>query len=230
MPLSVDAHGKGSAVIAASQTTGATLGGSATQLFVGVVWQGGGATITDVAWNGVSLGSALITRGFGSGLDTHASLYAMKSPASGTHDIVVTASASPGGGLQTYYLSTTGGDTTTGWRAAVGRQDADGAGPGVTDAGWTSDDMEIHLAAVWESVIIFDAGETAQTDDNITGSNWSAGMSYKLTNGTVGCTDATSGGGFYAECAVAAIPAASGGGGSPSPVVIGKRLQGFIYS
>lgn len=211
----LDVHSKGTIAIATSHTTSVTLSGSATQLFIGVAWGGGGATISSVTWNGVSVGAALVSKDFGAGLDDHVALYAVKSPATGTHDIVVTLSTTPGNGVNVYYLSLTGGDTATGWRTATGRSDADGSGPGLTDANWVSTDFEIHLAAVWQTTITFDAGETAVQDNNITGSSWSAGLSYKTTSGTVGCTDES----FYAECAVAAI---SGSAGTSAPMFRGS--------
>lgn len=209
MALAVDVHGKGTATIASSQTTSATLGASATQLFVGVVWGGStDRTISSVTWNGVSMGAALAKKNTGAGLNHHSAVYGLKSPDTGTHNIVVTFSGTPGDGHNTYYLSFTGGDTTTGWRTSTGRQDSDGTGPGLTDGNWASGDYEVHVANTYASTITFDAGETVQQDNNIGGSNLSGGMSYKSSSGTVGCTDAS----FYSEVAVAAIPASGGGG------------------
>lgn len=215
--LAVDVHGKGTADIASSQTTSATLGASATQLFVGVAWGGStDRTISSVTWNGVTM-TEIIKKNTGAGLNHHSAVYGLTSPATGTHNIVVTFSGIPGDGHNTYYLSFTGGDTTTGWRTSTGRQDSDGTGPGLTDANWTSGDYEVHVANVYAATITFDAGETAQQDNNIGGSNLSAGMSYKSSSGAVGCTDAS----FYSEVAVAAIPSSGGGGSARSLMLLG---------
>lgn len=214
--IAVDVHGKGTVGIASSQTTSATLGASATQLFVGVVWGGStDRTISSVTWNGISM-TEILKKTTGAGLNHHSAVYGLNSPATGTHDIVVTFSGTPGDGHNTYYLSLTGGDTTTGWRTATGRQDSDGTGPGLTDGSWASGDYEVHVANVYAATVTFDAGETVQQDNNMGGSSLSGGMSYKSSSGTVGCTDTS----FYSEVAVAAIPASGGGGGAARSLML----------
>ena len=198
MAIIVDVHGKGTPEFSGVQTTSITVAAGATQLFVGVVWQGT-QTLNSVTWNGG--GMTLIGSHQADGVDNKVALYGLTSPASGTHNIVATFSAATSGN-NTYYLSLLDGATDTGWRAAFTRTQAAGAGPGLTVTDFVSGDYVVHVPTVAASTITFDAGETVQSDNNLLGSGFSGGLSYKTANGTVGCTDVAN----YAEIAVAAIP------------------------
>lgn len=213
--MTPDVHGKGTVGVSTPHDETITLNASTTQLFVGITYDSS-ATVTSVTWDQGGTNQAMTEIVARSSSNYHSHLYGLLSPTAGTKTLRVVYSGNPGGGDQVFWLSFVGGDTSTGWRTGTGRTDADGTGPGLTDANWASGDYEIHVANVFATTITFDAGETAQQSNNIAGSSFSGGLSYDSTNGAVGCTDATT----YSEVAVAAIPAASGpGSGSDSSTV-----------
>lgn len=203
--LAVDVHGKGTVGAATnSQTESIAVGASATALWVGAVWQGS-ASISGCTWDGgamTQLGSTVVS---GAGLNMKAALFEMKSPTTGTHNAVCSYSASADV-LQMYWLSVTGGDTTTASRTVSTRNDGTGTGPGITLGDFVAGDIALHLAHVWDATIDFDGGETTQENDNMAGNGTSTGLTYKTASGTVGATDES----FYAEIAVSLIPVSSG--------------------
>ena len=123
---------------------------------------------------------------------------------------MVTYSAAPGGGSVPYAITTSGGDTTTGWRTPYSRNDADGAGPGLTVSNSQNGDIVFHMANVLATTIVFDGGETTTTTttNDVAGSTFSIGLSTKGATGAdtgVGCTDNAT----YSEIGVALIGASS---------------------
>jgi len=214
--LAVDVHGKGTVGVSTPHDESITLGASVTQLFVSVSYESA-VTVTSITWDQGGTNQAMTQIGTANSSSKKTYLYGLKSPTTGTKTVRVVYSGGPGGGDQVFWIAYTGGDTTTGWRTGQTRTNSNGTGPGITDANWTSGDHEIHAATVLDTTITFDAGETAQQSNNIAGSGFSGGLSYDATDGTVGCTDATT----YSEVAVAVIPASGGGGIVPQLMLMG---------
>lgn len=213
--LAVDAHGKGTVGISTPHDESITLNASATQLFVGLTYDSA-VTVTSVTWDQGGTNQAMTQIATANSSSKQSYLFGLKSPTTGTKTLRVVYSGSPGGGDQVFWVSFTGGDTTTGWRTGQTRTNSNGTGPGLTDANWTSGDYEVHVANVLATTIAFDAGETAQQSNNIAGSGFSGGLSYDASDGTVGCTDQTT----YSEVAVAVIPASGGGGGTARTLML----------
>lgn len=218
--IAVDQRAVGTAVSGVNTQTLSCTVNAASPFFVGVTFDT--STVSDVTWNGSSMGTALDTKIDSAGSNNIA-VYAMKSPATGTHDVVVTWAGNVGS-ANIFCISTTGGDTTTGWRSIYTRVgDAGGTGPGTTVIDSQNGDLVIHAAQVFGTTITFDGGEdtTNTEDDAINGGSNSAGMSTKAATGAntaVGCTDTT----YYSEIAFAVIPAA---GGAPDVSQFRKRVQ-----
>lgn len=174
-----------------------------------------------VTWNGTSMDVLRASLVDGAGTSRTA-LFGLKSPATGTHDVVATF-ASAVGGANCAMVSTTGGDTTTSWRTVYTRVgDTDGTGPGTTVVDSQNGDLVVHAAHVFASTITFDGGEdtTSTEDDAIAGGGISMGLSTKAATGAstaVGATDAT----YYAEIAVAIIPASAEAAFVPSLMLMG---------
>lgn len=210
--LAVDVHGKGTVGAAAtSQTESVTLGASATGLWVGQVWQGT-ASSTGCTWNGSAMtqkGSTIVS---GAGLNVKVALFEVGGPATSTHNAACTWGASTDTN-QMYWISVTGGDTGTPSRTVSTRNDGNGTGPGITLGDFVAGDIALNLSHLFGNAIVFDAGETTQENDNIAINGTSAGLSYKTSDGTVGATDAS----FYAQIAIALVPA-SGGAPDMSPL------------
>jgi hypothetical protein len=144
----------------------------------------------------------------------------MKSPATGTHDVVCSWSAQPPSGGQLYWISVTGGDTTTASRTLY-TQTQSVTGPGLTVVDSQNGDLVIHAIAMYDTSITFDGGETTQENDNINTVSLSAGLSYKAATGAntvVGATDTS----LYVELAVALIP---GGAAAAETFGFRRRLQ-----
>lgn len=215
-----DQRAVGTAVSGVNTQTLSCTVNEASPFFVGVTFDT--STVTDVTWNSGSMGAALSTKIDSAGTNKIA-VYGIKSPATGTHNVVVTWAGNVGG-ANIFCLSTTGGDTVTGWRTIYSRVgDADGTGPGITVVDSQNGDLVIHAAQVFGSTITFDAGEdtTNTEDDAINGGSNSAGLSTKSATGAstaVGCTDTT----YYSEIAFAVIPAV---GGSPDVSQFRRRVQ-----
>lgn len=147
-------------------------------------------------------------------------LYAMKNPATGTHDISCDISANPDG-LVIIPIATTGGDTTTGYRTLYTRSDVNGTGPGLTVADSQNGDQVLHMCSVYAATVTWDGSEvTTSTTFNNLGSNGLSGglstLAATAANTGVGCTDATT----YNEYGIAIIPAS---GGAPDMTHIYKR-------
>lgn len=200
-----DVHGKGTVgASATSQTESIAVGASATGLWVGQVWQGAVDT-SGCTWNGSAMtqkGSTVVS---GAGLNVKVALFEIASPATGTHNAVCSWSAATTVN-QLFWISVTGGDTGTPSRTASTRSDGDGTGPGITLGDFIAGDIAINLSHVYANTIVFDGGETAQQNDNMAVNGTSAGLSYKTASGTVGATDQS----FYAEIAIALVPASAG--------------------
>jgi hypothetical protein len=200
MAIAIDVHGKGTPLLTTPQTSSITLGVGATQLFVGVVFAS--VNVTSVTWNGANLQKI---GGSGSVGGFKEDLWAMKSPDSGTHDLVVTWDSAPGNGANSFWLSMTGGDTVTGWRTVYTRTTADGTGPGDIVVDSVAGDIVVHTAFVFSGTIVFDGGETAQQSNDMFGGTQSGGLSYISAvgpNTAVGCTDQAT----YGETSTAAMP------------------------
>lgn len=200
--LAVDVHGKGTVAVASSQTESVTVGASATGLWVLQIWQGT-QTTSGCTWNGGAMTQIGSTVTSGAGLNLKVALFQKLSPTTSTHDVVCSWSGATSGS-NLYWISVTGGDTSTGSRTVATQTDGT-TGPGLTLGDFAAGDIAIHGVHLFGNTITFDAGETAQQSDNYGSSGNSAGLSYKTASGTVGTTDSVA----YAEIAVALIPASS---------------------
>lgn len=203
---------QGTATVTSPHTTSFTTT-AASPLLACIVWQGT-ATISGVTFNGSPM-TQIAQEDDSAGLAKTA-LYGMLSPAVTTANVVTTWDVNPDA-AQTFIIGTTGGDTTTGWRTATARNDADGGGPGLTVADSQSGDIVFHCAAVFQGTITFDVGEdvTSTEDDAIAGGGTSGGLSTKTASGAstvVGATDDPN----YSEIAVAVMANAGGGGPAAS--------------
>ena len=213
--VAVDSRAQGTATATSPQTTSFTVN-SASPLIVSVSWQGA-QTLSGVTWNGTAM--SLIGQQDDSLGIAKTGVYGLANPATGTHDVVVTWSANPDVATS-FFISTTGGDTTTGWRGVYKRSDTDGTGPGLTVVDSVSGDIVFHAITTYSATNTFDGGETATStqDDAIFASGTSGGLSTKDAAGAstvVGATDT----GIYSEAAVAVIPA-SGGAATPRNLLL----------
>lgn len=182
-------------------------------LVVGVVWQAG-VTVTSIKWN-TSETMALTQKGDSLAAVASSAIGLLKNPTTGTHnvDVVFSATLGAGGDAAAFAITTSGGDTGTGFRTVYSRNDANGTGPGITDVDSQNGDIVFHVASVFDAAIVFDAGETttSTTLNGLSGNTHSGGLSTKPATGAntvVGCTDVA----FYSELCVAVISAAAGGG------------------
>lgn len=205
--FAIDNRSNTGAVGTSPVTTAVTVN-EVSPLIVTVLWQGS-QTVTSVVYNTTETLTLIATKKDSLSLQT-LSVYGLKNPSTGTHNVVTTFSANPSSGAIVFYITTTGGDTTTGWRTASTRNDADGTGPGMTLANSQNGDIVIHPAQVFATTITWDAGETttSTTANNPGGSGFSGGMSTKAAvgaNTVVGATDVAT----YSEIAFALISGAS---------------------
>lgn len=219
MAIAVDAHGKGTITVSTPQDSSVTLAAGATALYVSVSTLGTD-TVSSVTWDqgGTNQAMTQIAAQVDTAAVSRVYLYKLLNPTTGTKTLRVVYSAAPGNGANVYWLSVTGGDTTNGNRTVQTRVGDTSVGPGIADANYVSGDIELHACTVFAATIAFDAGETAQSDNNIGGSGFSGGLSYDTANGTVGCTDQS----FYAEAACALIP---GGSAAKKRVLAGLLAQ-----
>lgn len=216
--IAVDQRAIGTAVASVTtQTTSFTVN-AASPLVVACTAD---VNTSGVTWNGTAMDVLRASLADGAGTSRTA-LFGLKSPATGTHDVVATFASSVGG-ANCAMISTTGGDTATSWRTVYTRVgDTDGTGPGTTVVDSQNGDLVVHAAHVFVSTITFDGGEdtTSTEDDAIAGGGISMGLSTKAATGAntaVGATDAT----YYAEIAVAIIPASAGAASVPSLMLMG---------
>lgn len=147
-------------------------------------------------------------------------LYALKNPATGTHDISCSFSANPDG-VVIIAIATTGGDTGTGYRTLYTRSDVNGSGPGLTVVDSQNGDQVLHMCSVYAATVTWDGSEvsTSTTFNNLGSNGISGGLSTLAASGAntaVGCTDAAT----YNEYGIAIIPAS---GGSPDMTQLYKR-------
>jgi hypothetical protein len=178
-------------------------------------------TINSVTWNGaqdfgVPIGS--ITGGGGVHLKTY--LFVLKNPAVANASVSVDYSGVPSSGVAVDVITTTGGDTVTGYRSVFTRNDTTGTGPGITITDSQNGDLCINACGIVGADIVFDGGEDSTTTehDNPGGNGTSYGLSTKSAvgaNTSVGCTDTT----FYAQVAVALMPASAPGAPTTGPFV-----------
>lgn len=203
--VAVDSRAQGTGTTTSPQTTSFTVN-SASPLIVSVSWQGA-QTLSGVTWNGTAM--SLIGQQDDSIGIAKTGVYGLANPATGTHDVVVTWSANPDT-ANSFMISTTGGDTSTGWRTAYKRSDTDGTGPGITVVDSQNGDIVFHAATMFANPMTFDGGEdvTSTQDDSIVGGTTSGGLSTKAATGAstvVGATDVT----FYSEVGVSVFATAS---------------------
>lgn len=218
MALTVDQRGQGVAIGSGTTLTMSFTVNSVSPFFVQCT---ASQDTSGVTWDGVAMDvvqSSLID----SGVAARTAVFGQRSPTTGTHNVVATFAASVSF-ANCFAVSTTGGDTTTGWRSVYTRiGSTGGAGPGTTVANSQPGDLVLHAAHVFASTITFDAGEdtTSTEDDAIGGGSRSAGLSTQTATvaGTaVGCTDVT----YYVEIAFSVIPASGGGTSTHNLMMMG---------
>jgi hypothetical protein len=210
MALAIDRRSAATGFSGTTITISSFILAQTSPLIVAVV-VGATQAVSGVTWNGsenlTALGS--VTSG-GNAIKTW--LFGLKNPTPTTADIVATFASAPLSGAAVYAISTTGGDTITGWRSVFTRNDGNGTGPGLTVTDAQNGDLVFHAAGCYGSATItFDGSEdtTGTKHNNLFGNNYSTGLSTLAATGStaVGCTDVS----VYAEAAIAVIPAAGGG-------------------
>lgn len=156
-----------------------------------------------VTWNTTENLSVIGTKASGSGGQV-VSVYGLKTPTPGTHNIVVTWPSAPTGDA-VFAISTIGGDRLLGWRSVFLRNDVDGVGPALTVTDAVNGDVVFHAAAVLATTITFGGSETTASTiiNNIQSNTVSAGLSTKAATGStaVSCSSQS----VYAEMAFALI-------------------------
>jgi len=168
-------------------------------------------TLSSFTWNGVAPDTLVSVQNVVT--NTNVSLALYRNPAQGTLNALPTFAGAVN--YKIFLLTTTGGNTTTQNRTTYTQKDEGSgpAGPGLTVVDSQNGDLVMHGAHVNSSSITFDGGEdTTSTEvDNFVLDGTSIGVSTKAATGAntvVGCTDVA----FYAEIAMALIPATSGPG------------------
>lgn len=210
MPLAADDRDQGTVLIGASGTITSpsfTVASPSSPLVVGIT-SVQVATVANPSWNGQDMGAAVATKSWNAGGTYKLTLFVLKNPTPGTGTITTGISGGIGGEPSTgFYISTTGGDISTGYRTFY-TQNETVTGPGLTVADSQSGDLVFHLVVLNALSITFDGSEvvTNTTDPQIGGGSTSGGMSTLAATGAntvVGCTDSAN----YAEIAFA-MPAA----------------------
>lgn len=109
-----------------SQTVSYTVGAGVNYLVVGISeWDGTNITDTAVSYNGVSVGNLI--RLHGTAGDDNAMIFALKAPATGTHNLVVSRPGNNLGDITIGAVGYLGVDQTTPTGTAVGAQNNDAA-------------------------------------------------------------------------------------------------------
>ena len=208
MAITIYDNNKGTPGVATPHDETFTLNASAKRLWVAAVIEDN--ITVSATWDQGGTNQAMTS--VGTHVDdagaTRIALLRLWNPTTGNKTLRVTYSAAPGSGENIFWL-TDDGDTTTGIRTLYKRNDLDGTGPGLTVVDSQNNDLVLHVAAVIGTTIVFDGGETAVQTNNILGSGFSGGLSYKAATGAstvVGCTDKAT----YCEMGVATIPASGG--------------------
>lgn len=208
MGLIVENRNKSAATTTSPSTTAFTVTAGGSPLFVFVAWTDF-IDVSSVTYAGAAM--TLVTGSYATndGWPTRIAAYVKAAPATGSNNVVVTWSGAPASGAQVYFVSTTGGDTSTIYRTVSIEQS--GTDPGLTLSNAVSGDLIFNACMQVGSTITFGAGETSTNTetDNILSVGISAGVSTKTATGgdTVDITETPS---HYAECVFAVIPAAGG--------------------
>lgn len=201
--IAVDQRAIGTAIASGTTLTKAFTNNAASPMIVAC---SANQNISGVTWNGTAMDVIQASLADGSAF-LRTALFGLKSPAVGSFNIVATFASSVGA-ANCAMISTTGGDTTTGWRTVYTRTNAAGTGPGTTVVDSQNGDLVVHAAHVVATTITFDGGEdtTNTEDDAIAGGSTSMGLSTQTASGAntaIGTTDVAT----YAQIGVALIPA-----------------------
>jgi hypothetical protein len=219
MPLTIDQRVNGGVDIALSQTV-SVVNSAASPMIVEIIWEGT-ATITGVTFNGAAL-TSIVSHASTSNNQRKVQVWGILSPAIATANVVVSYSAAPGGGSAFHVITTTGGDTSTGWRSSFIRNDSNGLTPGITVSNAVSGDIVVHAGQVDTTTVTWGGSEitTNTSTNNVASSTFSGGMSTLAASGSTAVSFGTPVA-SYAEVAFALIPAS---GGPPPAALMGQRF------
>lgn len=174
MALTFDAASQGETSAGTSLTVSHTCGATATILILGVATYSTPATVT-ATYNGVAMTEVPVSNQlYGVGSTNRLTCLYLVNPASGAHNIVITASVS--NEIVMGAVSYLGGDTTT---PQDGSAKTSATGPPITqNIVSETNDLVVDVTSTYQpGVLTAGAGQTERVNNNNGGTNESLGMS-----------------------------------------------------